>query len=80
MVKTDSKATIKFTGLMGQNFVAIDFGSPGAPQAVDGAVLATEEQPDLNAIMAKLDDAADRHSKPDQEFHRRHHQQFARPA
>src|SRR5579859_1894876 len=25
-VKTDSKATIKFTGLMGQNFVAIDFG------------------------------------------------------
>src|SRR4030095_1991368 len=31
-VKTDSKATIKFTGLLGQNFVAIDFGSPGAPR------------------------------------------------
>ena len=59
VVKTDSKAIIKFTGLMGQNFVAIDFGSPDAPQAVDGAVLATVEQPDLNAIMAKLDDAAD---------------------
>ena len=43
---------------MGQNFVAIDFGSPDAPKAVDGAVLATMEQPDLNAIMAKLDDAA----------------------
>ena len=43
---------------MGQNFVAIDFGSPGAPPAVDGAVLATVEQPDLNAIMAKLNDAA----------------------
>ena len=28
VVKTDSKAIIKFTGLMGQNFVAIDFGSP----------------------------------------------------
>jgi phospholipid/cholesterol/gamma-HCH transport system substrate-binding protein len=42
VVKTDSKAVIKFTGLMGQNFVAIDFGSPDAPQAVkDGAVLAT---------------------------------------
>ena len=57
-VKTDSKATIKFTGLMGQNFVAIDFGTPDAPRVVDGAVIATEEQPDLNAIMAKLDNAA----------------------
>jgi len=56
-VKTDGKATIKFTGLMGQNFVSISFGSPDAPVAVDGAVLATEEQPDLNAIMAKLDKA-----------------------
>ncbi|HEV2436520.1 MAG TPA: MlaD family protein [Verrucomicrobiae bacterium] len=58
VVKTDSQAAIRFTGLMGQNFVAIDFGSPDAPQAVDGAVLATVEQPDLNAIMAKLNDAA----------------------
>lgn len=58
VVKTDSRAAIRFTGLMGQNFVAIDFGSPDAPQAVDGAVLATVEQPDLNAIMAKLNDAA----------------------
>jgi phospholipid/cholesterol/gamma-HCH transport system substrate-binding protein len=57
VVKTDSKAVIKFMGLMGQNFVSIDFGSPGAPRATDGAVLATEEQPDLNAIMAKLDGA-----------------------
>ena len=58
VVKTDSQAIIKFAGLMGQNFVAIDFGSPGAPLAVDGAVLETVEQPDLNAIMAKLDNAA----------------------
>jgi phospholipid/cholesterol/gamma-HCH transport system substrate-binding protein len=58
VVKTDSQATIRFTGLMGQNFVAIDFGSPDAPKAVDGAVLATMEQPDLNAIMSKLNDAA----------------------
>jgi phospholipid/cholesterol/gamma-HCH transport system substrate-binding protein len=57
VVKTDSKAVVKFTGLMGQNFVAIDFGSPTAPPAADGMVLATEEQPDLNAIMAKLDGA-----------------------
>ena len=58
MVKTDSKAIIKFTGLMGQNFVAIAFGSAGAPKASDGTVLETTEQPDLSAIMAKLDGAA----------------------
>jgi phospholipid/cholesterol/gamma-HCH transport system substrate-binding protein len=57
-VKTDSKATVKFTGLMGQNFVAISFGSPGAPRADEGAVLATTEQPDMSAIMDKLDKAA----------------------
>jgi phospholipid/cholesterol/gamma-HCH transport system substrate-binding protein len=57
-VKTDSKAIIKFTGLMGQNFVAISFGAPGSPKAEDGAVLETAEQPDLSAIMAKLDAAA----------------------
>jgi phospholipid/cholesterol/gamma-HCH transport system substrate-binding protein len=58
VVKTDSKATIKFTGLMGQNFVAIDFGSPNAPVADEGAIITTVEQPDLSAIMAKMDDAA----------------------
>lgn len=58
VVKTDSKATIKFTGLIGQNFVAIDFGSPEAARAEDGTVIAAVDQPDLAAIMAKLDSAA----------------------
>jgi len=57
-VKTDSRAIIKFTGLMGQNFVAISFGAPSSPKAEDGAVLETAEQPDLSAIMTKLDAAA----------------------
>lgn len=57
-VRTDSKATIKFTGLLGQNFVALDFGSANAPRAVEGAILSTAEQPDLSAIMAKLDSVA----------------------
>jgi phospholipid/cholesterol/gamma-HCH transport system substrate-binding protein len=57
-VKTDSTASIKFTGLMGQNFVNVEFGSTAAPHIIDGSVLATVEQPDLNAIMAKLNDAA----------------------
>jgi phospholipid/cholesterol/gamma-HCH transport system substrate-binding protein len=58
VVKTDSQAVIKFAGLMGQNFVSINFGSPGAPLVVDGSVLETVEQPDLSAIMSKLDSAA----------------------
>jgi len=57
-VKTDSAATIKFTGLMGQNFMSVSFGSPAAPAALDGSVLTSEEQPDLSAVMAKLNDAA----------------------
>ena len=57
-VKTDSVATIKFTGLMGQNFIALDFGSSAAPRATDGTLLSTVEQPDLNAVMARLDTAA----------------------
>lgn len=58
LVKTDSTATIRFTGLMGQNYVAVDFGTPTAPVATDGAVLTGVEQADLNALMAKLDNAA----------------------
>ncbi len=57
-VKTDSIATIRFTGLMGQNFVSLSFGSDASPRAIDNTVLSSEEQPDLNAIMAKLNDAA----------------------
>jgi len=57
-VKTDSKATIKFTGLLGQNFVSIDFGTPTSVRAEEAAILLTTEQPDLSAIMARLDNVA----------------------
>jgi phospholipid/cholesterol/gamma-HCH transport system substrate-binding protein len=57
-IKTDTLATIKFTGLMGQSFVSLDFGSAKAPLATPGAMLKTTEQPDLNAMMAKLDNVA----------------------
>jgi phospholipid/cholesterol/gamma-HCH transport system substrate-binding protein len=56
-VRTDSVATIKFTGLMGQNFVSLDFGR-ATTQAKDGAVLDSKEQPDLSVVMAKIDDVA----------------------
>jgi phospholipid/cholesterol/gamma-HCH transport system substrate-binding protein len=58
VVKTDSTARIKFTGLMGQNFVAIDFGTPqGEPLKTDQYV-STAEQADLSAMMQKLDNVA----------------------
>jgi phospholipid/cholesterol/gamma-HCH transport system substrate-binding protein len=58
-IRTDSKAIIKFTGLMGQNFVAIDFGTPASPALSPDTLLETREQPDLAVIMAKLETAAD---------------------
>ena len=57
-VKTDSTATVKFAGLMGQNYVAIDFGSPGAPPAIEDAYLKTVEQADMGAIMQKMESVA----------------------
>jgi len=57
-VRVDSVASVKFTGLMGQNFVALDFGSRGAPLASAGTLLASVEQPDLSAMMAKIDNVA----------------------
>lgn len=56
-IKTDSKATVKFAGLMGQNFVSINLGA--APTKFeDNGTIQTAEQADLSAIMAKLDNVA----------------------
>lgn len=57
-VHTDSKGSIKFTGLMGQYYVDISFGTATAPLMDEDQLLATTEQPDLSALMAKLDDVA----------------------
>src|SRR3954464_12472464 len=56
-IRTDSVASIKFTGLMGQNFVGLDFGS-ASTYATDGTILESREQPDLSVVMTKLDDVA----------------------
>ncbi len=59
-IRTTSKAKIKFAGLMGQNFVELDFGSPdGLPIDTSvGGTVETVEQPDLSALMARLDGVA----------------------
>ena len=58
IVRTDSQATVKFVGLMGQNYVAVDFGKPGSPRAEEGAYLKVVEQPDFSDMMQKIDDVA----------------------
>lgn len=57
-VKTDAKATIRFAGLMGQNFVSINLGTPTVPNLAPDSVIQTTEQADLAAIMQKLENAA----------------------
>lgn len=58
-IRTDSKATIKFMGLLGQNFVAIDFGTPKGRLVQDGTQISSVEQPDMGALITKLDGLAD---------------------
>jgi phospholipid/cholesterol/gamma-HCH transport system substrate-binding protein len=57
-VRTDARATIRFVGLMGQNYVSFNLGTPKAPKVSEGALLESGEQPDLNVLMAKLDNVA----------------------
>ncbi len=57
-VHTDSIATVKYAGLLGANYVALSFGKPTSPKADNATHLLTQEQPDLSALMAKLDEAA----------------------
>jgi phospholipid/cholesterol/gamma-HCH transport system substrate-binding protein len=56
-VKTDSVASIKFAGLMGQNYVSLDFGS-ASTYASDNALIDSKDQPDFSVVMAKIDDVA----------------------
>jgi phospholipid/cholesterol/gamma-HCH transport system substrate-binding protein len=58
-IRTDSKAVVKFSGLMGQNFVSIEGGSPDSPVVETGNSLTAADQPDLAALMSKLKDVAD---------------------
>lgn len=67
-VTTSTTASIKFTGLLGQSFVALDFGATNGAPADDGTFLMTTEQPDLNLIMAKLDNVASGFEKMSSSF------------
>lgn len=56
-IRTDARAGIKFTGLMGNNFVSVEGGTADAPLLTSGT-LQTFEQPDLSALMTKLEGVA----------------------
>ena len=57
-VHSDSVATIKFTGLMGKNYVAVNFGSPAATVLKQNDFIATADTPDFSAIIQKIDNVA----------------------
>ncbi len=57
-VRTSSRATIKFVGLMGQNYVSIDFGTPQSPKAAPNTLLESGDQVDLSTLMSKLEGVA----------------------
>lgn len=57
-LKTDSSASVKFAGLLGQNYVDISFGSESSPDLQENALIASVTQPDINSIMSRLDNVA----------------------
>jgi phospholipid/cholesterol/gamma-HCH transport system substrate-binding protein len=57
-VRTDSTASVKFTGLLGQNYVSVEFGSAGSPVLHDDNFIPTAETPDLSAMIKKIDNVA----------------------
>lgn len=57
-VRTDSTATIKFSGLLGQNYVSIDFGTSRGEILKDGGLLQTVDPQDVNELITKLDGVA----------------------
>jgi phospholipid/cholesterol/gamma-HCH transport system substrate-binding protein len=57
-VKADSVASIQMAGLMGQNFVSLEFGTVRAGPVANDALLNSAEQPDFTVIMKKLDGVA----------------------
>jgi phospholipid/cholesterol/gamma-HCH transport system substrate-binding protein len=56
-VRSDSTASVKFTGLMGQNYVGLEFGS-SQTLLHEGDVIQTEQTPDFSSVMKKIDSVA----------------------
>jgi phospholipid/cholesterol/gamma-HCH transport system substrate-binding protein len=55
-IPNDAVGTISMSGLIGTNYLSIDFGTPGVPVLPPGAELRTKTTPDFNTILADLGD------------------------
>jgi len=55
-IPNDAVGTIAMAGLIGTNYLSIDFGTPGAAALAPGAELRTKTTPDFNTVMAELGD------------------------
>jgi phospholipid/cholesterol/gamma-HCH transport system substrate-binding protein len=53
-IKSDAKATIAMSGLIGTNYISIDLGSATAPDLQAGAEISTKTTADFNTIMSDL--------------------------
>jgi hypothetical protein len=70
-IRTDSKASISFTGLMAQNYVAITFRLPRRAQAEDGAVLNDHRAARPGRTFRQAGLRGHRRAKPHPQFQRR---------
>jgi phospholipid/cholesterol/gamma-HCH transport system substrate-binding protein len=57
-VMNDSVASVRFLGLMGQNYISLGFGSPNAIPATEGSLLTSVEQPDFSQLMNRIEGVA----------------------
>src|SRR5262249_1621206 len=55
VIRTDSVATIQTEGLLGDKYVELSFGSPGAPRVEDGGRIAGTPTVDLGNLVQKAD-------------------------
>ncbi len=59
LVKTDSLAAIETEGLLGNKYLAVSFGSPGAAEVKDGDLIASEPPLDVSGLLKKSQEIMD---------------------
>lgn len=57
-IRQDSVASIKSIGLFGQNFVGLTFGSSDAGKLQSGSYVRTQDRPDFDELIARIDNVA----------------------
>lgn len=55
-IAKDAVATISTSGLIGANYISLDFGTPGAGVLSPGDALRTRDIPDMNEIITQIGD------------------------